>query len=76
MSFEDRENRLLEMKMMLQSLHTWRVAWNSLHVSNISKFLELCSFSIIEEFLYCILPVYWGCTPLHFARIYITYKKN
>lgn len=43
-SFEDCESGLLEIKkMMLQSLFTW----NSVHVSNLSEFLELCaSFSI------------------------------
>ncbi len=36
-SFEDHDIVMLEMKkMMLQSLYTWRVAWNSLHVSNFS----------------------------------------
>jgi hypothetical protein len=48
MSFEDRKNGLVEMKeMMLQSLYIWRVAWNSLPVSNCYKFLELCYFSIM-----------------------------
>jgi hypothetical protein len=47
-SFEDRESGLLEIKkMMLQSLYIWKVAWNSVHFSNFSEFLELCaSFSI------------------------------
>jgi hypothetical protein len=44
-SFEDRETVMLELKkMMLQSLYTWRVAWNSLLVSNFSEFLEFCFF--------------------------------
>jgi hypothetical protein len=35
-------------QMMLQSLYTWRVVWNSLPVSNFSEFLELYfSFSMI-----------------------------
>jgi hypothetical protein len=35
-------------KMVLQSLYIWRVAWNSLPISNFSEFLELCSsFSMI-----------------------------
>jgi hypothetical protein len=34
MSFEDRENGLLEMKKgMSQSLYTWRMGWNNLPVS-------------------------------------------
>jgi hypothetical protein len=47
-SFEDRETVLLELKkMMLLSLYTWRVAWNSLLLSNFSEFLEFCSFLIL-----------------------------
>jgi hypothetical protein len=40
---------LLEIKkMMLQSLYTRKVAWNRVHVSNFSEFLELySSFFII-----------------------------
>jgi hypothetical protein len=34
------------MKMMLHSLRTWRVAWNSLLVSNFFEILEF-SFSIL-----------------------------
>jgi hypothetical protein len=38
MSIEDHENGLLNMKkMMLQSLYIWRVAWNSLPISNFAK---------------------------------------
>jgi hypothetical protein len=53
-----KKKRLLEIKKMkLQSLYTWRVAWNSLPVSNFFEFFELCSFSLILEFS-CILPVF------------------
>jgi hypothetical protein len=30
--FEDRESMLLEIKKMLQSMYTWKVAWNSVHL--------------------------------------------
>jgi hypothetical protein len=44
-SLEDFENGLLEIKkMMLQSLFTWKMAGNSVHVSNCSEFLELMCF--------------------------------
>jgi len=48
-SFDDRGNGLLELKkMMLHTLYIWRVAWNSVSVSNFFEFLELCSsFSLI-----------------------------
>jgi hypothetical protein len=47
MCFGERESGLLEIKkMMLQSIYTWKVAWNSVHISNFSLFLETCAFSI------------------------------
>jgi hypothetical protein len=48
---------MLELKkMMFQSLQTWRIAWNSLLVSNFSEFLKFCSFSIFYEFS-CMLHI-------------------
>jgi hypothetical protein len=58
-SFEDYENRLLELKKtMLQSFYTWRVAWNSFPVSSFSEFLEFCSSLFIHHGFSCILLVY------------------
>jgi hypothetical protein len=43
-SFDDREIGLLELKrLLLQTLYTWRVAWNTTHASTFSEFLDLCS---------------------------------
>jgi hypothetical protein len=42
-SFEDRENALLELKNILQSLYTWIAAFKSLPISTFMRFLDLCS---------------------------------
>ena len=43
-SFEDREIGLAELKrLFLQTLYNWRVAWNTMHVSTFSEFLNFCS---------------------------------
>jgi hypothetical protein len=28
---------------VVQTLYTWRVAWNTLHVSNFAEFFDFCS---------------------------------
>jgi hypothetical protein len=43
-SFDDKEIGLLELKRrMLQTLFTWRVAWNTTQASTFAEFLDLCS---------------------------------
>jgi hypothetical protein len=39
---------------MSQSLYTWIAAFNSLHVSNLSEFLNFCSsFSVCKGYFLC-----------------------
>jgi hypothetical protein len=43
-NFDDCENSLLNLKkFVLQTLYTWRVAWNTVFVCTFSEFLALCS---------------------------------
>jgi hypothetical protein len=53
-SFKDRETVMLELKKILfQSLYIWIVAFNSLPISNFSKFLEFVLFLYISgSFVY------------------------
>jgi hypothetical protein len=51
---------MLDLKMPFQSLYTWIIVWNILHISNFSDILEFCYFCILKE-LSCILLVYYGC---------------
>jgi hypothetical protein len=59
-------------KIVFQSLYTWRVAWNSLHVSNFSEFCS--SFSTLQR-----LFVYNSCVRHHSAllnELALRIKKN
>ena len=42
---------MLELKKMFQSLYTWKLALNSLLVSNFFEFLEFCSSFLYLGFL-------------------------
>jgi len=43
-TFDNCENGLLNLKkLVLQTLYSWRVAWNTLFVSTFFEFLDLCS---------------------------------
>jgi len=75
-SFDDCENGLLDLKkLVLQTLYTWRVAWNTLSVSTFfSEVLALCYFLWVKGSL-----VYILCTwvaPLCILNEYTLFIKK
>jgi hypothetical protein len=65
-NFEDREILVVKLKsIMIKSIYTWTMAYNSLHFPSFFEFWIFVLFLSISV-LFCILLAYLGCASLRF----------